>query len=122
MPTPTLTLTPTATPTPEPTPSPTATTTRPAPISFVGTAEVSLHPSKDNTLYEIRSVSLSNGAGNHFFVKNTSRGLLRRAVIAFDVAGDIPTEATITSVRLILSMSRTRAEAESIELHRVLAN
>ena len=121
-PTSTPTLTPTATPTPEPTPSPTATTTRPEPISFVGTAEVSLRPSKDNTLYQIGSVSLSNGAGNHFFVGNTNRGLLRRAVIAFDVAGSIPAGATITSVRLILSMSRTRAGAESIELHRVLAD
>ena len=47
---------------------------------------------------------------------------MRRAVIAFDVAGSIPAGATITSVRLILSMSRTRAGAESIELHRVLAD
>ncbi|MCZ6788654.1 MAG: DNRLRE domain-containing protein [Chloroflexi bacterium] len=83
---------------------------------------MSLRPSKDNTLYEIASVSLSNGAGNHFFVGNTNRGLLRRAVIAFDIAGSIPTGATITSVRLILTMSRTRAGAESIELHRVLAD
>ena len=84
--------------------------------------EVSLHPSKDNTLYEIASVFLSNGAGSHFFVGNTSRGLLRRGVIACDIAESVPTQATITSVYLTLSMSRTRAGPETVKLHRVLAD
>ena len=48
---------------------------------------INLHPSKDNTLYEYVNVDLSNGAGNHFFVGRTGQGYIRRAVLAFDIAG-----------------------------------
>ena len=46
---------------------------------------VTIAPNKDNTLYESATGSLSNGAGEHFFVGRTdviSGGAIRRGVIA----------------------------------------
>ena len=48
--------------------------------------------SKDNTLYQSATGSLSNGAGQNFFVGRTrqSSNSLRRGLIAFDIAANIP--------------------------------
>ena len=143
--TPTATPSPTATPTatqapltpPPSTPPPTATSTT-APTMTTATATptatsepppggdagstVSLNPSKDNTLYESDTGSSSNGAGAYLFVGKTNSGSIRRAVIAFDIAGQIPTGSTIKSVTLTLHMSRTQAGAETSEVHRLLAD
>ena len=78
---------------------------------------------KDNTLYESPAGSLSNGAGQHFFVGRTAQSAnsIRRGLIAFDIAGNIPAASTIDSVELNLRMSRTRSSVGLvIELHRVL--
>lgn len=93
--------------------------------TIVAGATVSLSPIKDNTLYEDDTGSLSNGAGQHFFVGSvgsTGLGLKRRGVIAFDIAGNVPAGATVTSAILALNMSRTNAAAgpQSISLHRLL--
>jgi len=85
-------------------------------------SQVTLTPSKDNTLYQHSSGSLSNGAGSYFFVGATNKGERRRAVIAFDIAGVVPAGATIASAVLSLNMSRTEAGASGIQLHRVLAD
>ena len=81
-----------------------------------------LTPSKDNTLFQTFDGSLSNGAGAHLFAGATSGFQLRRALIAFDVAAQIPQGSTITSVTLVLSGSRSIADTESMELHRVTAD
>ena len=53
----------------------------------------------------------SNGAGSHLFVGATFRSSdLRRALIRFDLS-DIPEDATIISVELQLTVSRTRPGA-----------
>jgi hypothetical protein len=67
---------------------------------------VTLRAEKDNTLYEDQSGSVSNGAGDHFFVGRTGRGLVRRGVIAFIIADSIPTGATIDEVTLTLHLSK----------------
>ncbi len=81
--------------------------------------------SKDNTLYR-ESGSLSNGAGQNFFAGHTSflTDTVRRAVIAFDIAGNIPVGSTINSVTLTLHLSRVSlgAPASTMELHRLLAD
>src|SRR5712691_6169329 len=51
---------------------------------------VVLAPSKDNTLYQTSNGSLSNGAGIHLFAGMTNRRERRRALLAFDVASQIP--------------------------------
>jgi hypothetical protein len=86
-------------------------------------ATVTLTTSKDNTLYESASGTLSNGAGSYFFAGKTRTGLIRRGVIAFDVAGNIPAGSTITGVVLTLHVSRTKhTTSETVELRRLLAS
>ena len=84
--------------------------------------EVQISVTKDNTLYENETGSSSNGAGEHFFAGKTNSGFIRRALLAFDIAGNIPEGATIDSVTLKLTMSRTQAGPETVSLHRILAD
>jgi len=81
-----------------------------------------LNPSKDNTLYKDDSGSISNGAGEHLFVGNNITEQTRRIVIAFDIAGNIPEGSKITSVSLVMHMSRTVAEEQTIDLHTLLSD
>ncbi|MBW2273503.1 MAG: DNRLRE domain-containing protein [Deltaproteobacteria bacterium] len=78
---------------------------------------VSINPSRDNTIYEPESEK-SNGAGTRLFSGRTNAGLMRRALIAFDVAGPISAGSTIDAVTLRLNLSRTRAGPETVSLHR----
>src|SRR5213082_4004331 len=70
---------------------------------------ININPSKDNTLYEYVPADgdLSNALGFHFFAGETAMSELRRGVLAFDIAGNIPAGSTITSVTLSIHMSRT---------------
>lgn len=91
--------------------------------SWVATAQtVTLTPSKDNTLYEDVTGGLSNGAGLHFFSGNTNTPKIRRALVAFDIAGNIPARSTITSVTLTLHMSKSQPGSHTVALHRVTAD
>ena len=84
-----------------------------------------INPIKDNTLYEYDPAEgdLSNALGNHFFAGETGTGELRRGVLAFDIAGNIPAGSTILGVTLSLNMSRTAsATPRTIELHTLLAD
>src|SRR5947209_14545733 len=67
----------------------------PSPPSAPQTQTVTLTPSKDNTLYQTTNGSLSNGSGVHIFAGATNRRELRRALIAFDVARQIPAGSRI---------------------------
>jgi len=83
---------------------------------------VVLGPSKDNTLYESSTGDISNGAGSNFIAGETNVGLLRRGVIAFDIADNIPAGATINSVSLSLHMSQTSGGAATVQLARLSAD
>ena len=85
---------------------------------------VNINPSKDNTLYEYDPAEgdHSNGAGFHFFAGENAMGEIRRGVLAFNIAGAIPAGSTITGVTLTMNMSMTIAAAETIELHKLLAD
>jgi hypothetical protein len=83
---------------------------------------VNLSADKDNTLYESLTGEKSNGLGDYFFAGRTDNGVLRRGLVAFDVASGIPSGSTINSVVLRLRMSRTQAGSESLDLHRVTAD
>ena len=87
-----------------------------------GATRIKLNPIKDNTLYESPDGSISNGAGGHLFSGTNNKGNMRRAVIAFDIAGNIPAGATISSVTLQLNMSRTAGGPATVSLHKVLAD
>ena len=84
---------------------------------------VSLAPVKDNTLYESSTGSFSNGAGEFLFCGRVATGEIRRGLLAFDIASNIPAGSTITRARLRLHLSRTLpVGAVSCRLHRVLAD
>jgi hypothetical protein len=86
---------------------------------------VNLTPSKDNTLYEYDPLDgdKSNALGIHFFAGETAMGELRRGVLAFDIAGNIPPGSTITAVTLSLNMSKTPLDdPRTVELHNLLAD
>jgi len=88
-------------------------------------AVVTMGASKDNTLIEDPNGAFSNGAGPSFFVGRVdviSAGLIRRGVIAFDVASRVPAGSTIVGVTLTLNMSKTTAPLEPASLHRLLSN
>lgn len=94
-----------------------------AAVSGVAAGTVQIEPAKDNTLYEDAAGGLSNGAGARMFAGTTATGEVRRAVLAFDVAGGLPPGAEITSVSLTLQMSKTLlAQNTAVSLHRVLAD
>jgi len=86
---------------------------------------VTLGALKDNTLYEDGSGSLSNGSGSYLFAGRTNQDAgisRRRALLAFDVASQIPAGASITAVQLTLHLSRTISGAQSLSVHRVLSD
>src|ERR1700736_2054803 len=60
-------------------------------------SSITLGPSKDNTLYQSTAGDISNGAGSYFIAGLTSGSAVRRGVIDFDIAGNIPAGATINS-------------------------
>ena len=84
-----------------------------------------INPIKDNTLYQYDPAEgdVSNALGQHFFAGETGMGELRRGVLAFDIAGNVPAGSTILGVTLSLNMSRTGSNTPRIvELHEMLAD
>lgn len=95
------------------------------PLAAHSQTQVVISPTKDNTLYEDSTGSFSNGAGEYFFVGRIGTGgggLIRRGVLAFDLAGNIPAGSNVTAVTLTLNMSRTSNAAQAVSLNRVLAD
>lgn len=80
---------------------------------------VILTPIKDNTLFSTGTTS--NGAGDAVFSGRTGTGISQRAVLAFDVAGNVPAGSVIVNVclKLHLLMSGPTG-AHTHALYRVL--
>jgi hypothetical protein len=88
-------------------------------------ATISFVPSKDNTLYEFDpdEGDFSNALGIYFFIGKTVMGELRRGVLAFNIAGSIPSGSTIIGVSLSLNCSKVFSDtARTTELHKLLAD
>lgn len=87
-------------------------------------AQIAVAPSKDNTLYETAGGDRSNGAGEHLFAGHSAgvEDKSFRAVLAFDVVGQLPLDAALDSVQLRLHMSRTIAGEQTIRVHRLLSD
>lgn len=86
-----------------------------------------LSASKDNTLFEDAQGDVSDGIGAYFYVGSTgptAGNALRRATLAFDIAGSIPAGSIINSVTLTLHLSKNppTGTAQSLELHSLLAD
>ncbi len=84
----------------------------------------SIQPSKDNTMFEaeIDQPMLSNGAGSYIFTGNTDGFGARRALVSFDIAGNILKNSTIISTTLDLHMSKTIIGDQTVSLHKLLAD
>ena len=83
---------------------------------------IALTPTKDNTLFDSSTGALSAGAEPGVFCGVTNFALKRRAVLAFDVAGNLPAGATVVSATLVLEVNMASGGPLSIELHRVSAD
>ncbi len=81
---------------------------------------VSIAASRDATLYESVDGSLANGAGQYLFAGKTNQNLARRAVLWFDIAAFVPSDATVTAVRLILNVSQANGGNRTMTVHRAL--
>jgi hypothetical protein len=89
--------------------------------SNVSAETITLQPQRDNTLFSDPAGALSSGAGPHLFCGNNSGTNTRRAVIAFDVASQVPPGSTIDSVMLQLHVSSAPNEiSQRITVHRLL--
>lgn len=101
-------------------PAPTATQPEPtAPAVASGPQTAEILPSADATLYESEDGSLANGAGEWIFAGTTRIGAIRRGLILFDVAAQIPAGATITEASLTMRVTQTTAGPVEVGLHRV---
>jgi hypothetical protein len=89
-----------------------------SPVTLVHRSIV-LTPSKDNTLYATADGSFSNGRGVHLFAGATVSGVLRRALLAFDVTSQIPPGSTVTRVVLTVHVFKSISGTQSMKLHRV---
>lgn len=75
----------------------------------------------DNTLYESATGALSNGAGAGLFVGRSGNGDVRRAVLRFDVAANVPAGAAIVSVSLTVRVAQSGFAAPlEVTGHRLL--
>ena len=77
-------------------------------------AQVTLNPLSDNTIYQGTDATQADpnfednscGAGTNLFAGQTNNGLLRRALLRFDIAGQIPAGSTINSATLTVTVNR----------------
>jgi spore coat protein A len=84
---------------------------------------VTLPAAKDNTLYQDASGAVSNGAGEYLFTGRTKDGVIRRAVLRFDVGAAIPAGSTVNSVTLQLVVARVATNTlRPTTVHRILSD
>lgn len=87
-----------------------------------GTVEIPA--AKDNTMYQNAIGSISNGAGGNLFCGRTSIGNIRRTLIAFDIASNVPAGSIVTSVELFMTVAQAAPGSgpRVSSLHRALAD
>jgi hypothetical protein len=94
-------------------------------IPMLSTAdEVLIVAGADNTLYEDSLGSVSNGSGAIMVAGRTNGEVdsIRRAMLFFDVAGNIPHGAVVESVALSLYLNKGNGGAREMRLHRLLTD
>jgi Lamin Tail Domain len=87
---------------------------------FAQPVTISIGAVKDNTIYQRNNNS--NGAGEYMIAGTTGSPYFNRALIKFDIAGNIPAGAIITNATLTLNLSGTSTQpgTPGIELHKLL--
>ena len=79
---------------------------------------VSLEPTKDVTLFDPECEKAS-GSGDFLYSGNTDGQGLRRALLYFDIAGNLPPGVVIQSVALTLHVSKSNTGTRIFTLHRL---
>jgi len=82
------------------------------------TQELDVIASKDNSIFE--EDELSNGAGDYIFTGKTKNGNLRRALVQFDLSGEVPEGVSIDSAHLILRPSKVKTSGTTVKVFKVL--
>ena len=83
-------------------------------------ATTTIYPTKDNTLYESVAGSLSNGGGSRFFAGTSGNSSVRRGLVAFEIAGQIPAGSRILTVEFNLTaVVASQPSSSPVTLHRV---
>lgn len=78
---------------------------------------ITFAPTRDNTLFEDSTGTLSNGSGPSLFAGVTSSFGVRRGLLAFKLQGFIPADAIITRVEVTLYCDRARGSDVNMGLH-----
>jgi Ca2+-binding RTX toxin-like protein len=87
-----------------------------------GFDNVTVTAMKDNTLIQDATGSLSNGTGDIFVGQNANGNLVRRGLLGFDIAGNVPAGAVIQNVSLTMYVVQNPGGAQAVDLHRLLAD
>ncbi len=84
---------------------------------------VTINPVKDNTIYGAGTTN-SNALGESYAVGNSNTGALHRALMAFDISGNIPAGASINSVIMSFNVSASApgAGVQPLFLHKATNN
>ncbi|MGQ0629178.1 MAG: DNRLRE domain-containing protein, partial [Phycisphaerales bacterium] len=80
---------------------------------------ITLSAVDDVTLFEEPTGFLANGAGRGIFAGRNGTGLIRRALLKFEVAGALPANAEVLSATLRLRLTRNNNGEQSVKLHRM---
>jgi len=82
---------------------------------------VSIVADKDNTLYEDINGAFSNALGDLFVGRNAfGQGGIRRALLHFDVAGNVPAGAVVLEAELVMEITNAIASQPDVTtFHRV---
>src|SRR4051812_34751011 len=94
-------------------------------IAMLATASattITIDSNQDATIYE-NTVNNSNGAGPGMYAGTNAMLSPRRALLGFDIAGNVPTGATIESVQLTLFLGQVaggRSSNVTIGLHTLM--
>jgi hypothetical protein len=95
------------------------------PVTSTAKADsITLGASRDATIYQ-NDPNNSNGAGFTMFAGDNGMNSPRRALLDFDIAGNVPAGSTITSVELTLvlqGVAGTDSTPRTISLHSLLAD
>jgi hypothetical protein len=77
---------------------------------------------KDNTVFQISETLASNGAGPYIWSGRNNAASIRRGLVAFDIAGNVPYGSTLVDASLTLFASSPNVHATGFDLHKVTAD
>lgn len=84
---------------------------------FSQTVEVELAASIDNTIF--KGSNLSNGLGEYIFTGTTNQGVIKRALLQFDLTDALPEGVLADSAKIFLHPTKVKPGSTQVQLHMV---